>query len=421
MSMTTKQKVQGARTTLVLDQPFFGVLALRLHIVDDPGCGTAWTDGVSMGYDPEFVDQLTQNELVAVIAHEVMHCANGHPWRRDNREALRWNYACDYAINPVIEEAGFKLPRKVISGRPFEPLRDKAFDGKSAEWIFARLPETKVISVQLSGSGSGAGKGQNSPGKQGGSGAGKGSGQPGSSPDASGTAKHGHFPAAGGLDVRDAPASAAAAGVTEAEWQQAVQQAAVSAKARGMLPSCLERFAAQAATPRVNWRSVLHRFVQQAAREDYSWRMPNPRYIASGLYMPAMHSESVGPLAIAVDTSGSIDAVLLSQFAAELRSVADDVRPLRIHVIYCDAKVHTVETFERDDIIELKPLGGGGTSFVPVMDWCDEQDEPPVALIYLTDLDGSHRPEPPGMPVLWASPREAGRLTPPYGEVVVLQ
>lgn len=419
MSMTAKQKVQAARTTLVLDQPFFGVLALRLKIVEDPGCGTAWTDGVSMGYDPVFVEQLTAAELTSVIAHEVMHCANGHPWRRDNREMIRWNYACDYAINPVIEQAGFKLPRKVISGRPFEPLRDKDFDGKSAEWIYARLPETVVITVQLGGGGTG--DPQSGSGKGRGSAKGK-SGDDGGSPQGGPAAgQPGRFPAAGGCDVRDAPSSAAADGVTEAEWQQAVVQAAVSAKARGMLPAALERFAAQAAQPRVDWRSVLHRFVQQAAREDYSWKLPNPRYLAGGLYMPSMHSETVGPLAIAVDTSGSVDDVLLSQFAAELRSVADDVRPIRIHVIYCDAKVNRVETFERDDMLELRPRGGGGTSFAPVMDWVDEQDEQPVALIYLTDLDGSHRPEPPGMPVLWAAPNEPGRLTPPYGEVVVLQ
>jgi len=58
---------------------------------------------------------------------------------------------------------------------------------------------------------------------------------------------------------------------------------------------------------------------------------------------------------------------------------------------------------------------------VPVMDWCDAQDEQPVALIYLTDMDGSHRKEPPHMPVLWATPSCGERQQPPYGEVVLLQ
>lgn len=394
-TMTANEKVMQARVALVLDQPFFGVLALRLKLVENPGCGTAWTDGVHMGYDPEFVNRITSKELLFVVAHEVMHCANGHPWRRDNRQPLRWNYACDYAINHVLAEAGFQLFDWV--------LRDADFDGKSAEWIYARLPETaKGLAAAAGGQGKGTGKG----GKQ----------QRGDGPP-----QTGQQPGCGGMDVRDAPSEAAAAGVTEAEWQQAVQQAAVAAKACGNLPACLERYANHAMQPRVDWRSVLHRFVQAAAREDYSWRQPNARYVSQGLYMPSMMSESVGPIAVAVDTSGSIDEVLLSQFAAELRSVADDVRPSRIHVIYCDAKVHSVDTFERDDMIELKPKGGGGTSFAPVMEWCDEQDEQPVALIYLTDMDGSHRKEPPAMPVLWATPSINERQEPPYGEVVVLQ
>lgn len=397
-TLTAMEKVIQARVALVLDQPFFGVLALRLKLVEDPGCGTAWTDGVHMGYDPEFVSNITSTELLFVVAHEVMHCANGHPWRRDNRQPLRWNYACDYAINHVLAEAGFKLFDWV--------LRAAEFDGKSAEWVYARLPETAKQLAAKAASAGGQGDGK------------KGAGEP---QRGDGPPQAGRQPGCGGLDVRDAPAEAAAAGVTEAEWQQAVQQAAVAAKACGNLPACLERYANHAMQPRVDWRSVLHRFVQAAAREDYSWRAPNQRYVAQGLYMPSMQSESVGPIAVAVDTSGSIDEVLLSQFAAELRSVADDVRPSRIHVIYCDAKVHTVDTFERDDMIELKPKGGGGTSFAPVMEWCDAQEEQPVALVYLTDMDGSHRKEPPAMPVLWATPSISSRQEPPYGEVVVLQ
>lgn len=390
-------KMIAARTELVLDQPFFGMLALQVVLQESERNDTAWTDGVTIGFYPPFIESLPQAEVLGVMVHELLHCANGHMWRRDAREPVKWNYAIDYAINYIVEEAGFKLP----SFR----LRDAAYDGQSGEWIFERLPENF-----RQGAGGKAGKA----GAAGAAGAGKPQGGPGR-PGA------GQAPACGGQDVFDAPADAAAAGITEASWQQAVQAAAVAAKAMGNLPASLERFALQAMAPRVDWRSVLHRFVQQAAKADYSWTMPANRYVAQGLYLPCMRSEEVGPIAVAVDTSGSIDAVLLSQFAAELRSVADDVRPSKVHVIYCDAAVHTVDTFERDDMIELKPIGGGGTSFVPVMDWADAQDEPPVALIYLTDMDGSHREQPPGMPVLWATPSCNERQQPPYGEVVVMQ
>lgn len=371
MADARKRLIQ-ARATLVLEQPFFGVLALRLAVVEDPSCDTAWTDGVRIGYNPKFVDTLTQPELVGLVAHEVMHVANGHVWRRDGREPVRWNYAADYAINTIIRDAKLTLPQGA--------LLDQRFNGKSAEWIFARLPEMPP---------------------KGGKGAGQGAARPG----------------AGGHDVRDAPSDAAEHGSTEADWQQAVQQAALAAKAVGKLPASLDRFAQQAAQPRVDWRSVLHRFVQQIAQDDYAWTRPNKRYVASGLYLPALRSETLGPIAIAIDTSGSIDQVTLDQFAAEVNAVISETRPVRTHVFYADAKVHRVDTFESGESIILSPVGGGGTAFAPALDAAEELDEPPVALIYLTDLYGSHRDEAPDFPVLWAS---TGAKEAPYGEVISL-
>lgn len=382
---TAMDKMIAARTALVLDQPFFGMLALQLHLTESTRNDTAWTDGVSVGFYPPFIDSLPQAEVLGVMVHEILHCANGHMWRRDGREPEKWNYAVDYAINYLVEEAGFKLP----SFR----LRDAQYDGKSGEWIFDRLPDDYKQQAAKQA------KGQGGPGKPG----------------------VGSAPGAGGMDVFDAPPEAAEQGVTEATWQQAVEAAAVAAKACGNLPACLERFAAETRKPRVDWRSVLHRFVQQCAKADYTWTMPSTRYVPQGLYMPSMRSEEVGPIAVAVDTSGSIDSVLLAQFVAELQSVADDVKPVRVHVIYCDAEVHSVDTFERDEPVGISAKGGGGTSFAPVMDWADEQDEPPIALIYLTDMDGSHRKEPPSMPVLWCTPSCNERQRPPYGELVVME
>lgn len=370
---TAREKVIAARADLVLDHPFFGALALRLKLVEDPTSPTAWTDGQSIGYGPAFVDGLTRDELLGVIAHEVLHCANGHPWRRDHREPRRWNVACDYAINYILEESKFTLP-------DFR-LRAEEFDGKSSEWIYDRVSKQDA--------------------------------------DACG-GRNGERPGGGGLDVRDAPTSTSGGGAnsavaTEAEWQEAVQQAAAVAKARGEFPAHLERFAKEASQPRVDWKSVLRRFVQQAASQDYVWNRPNRRYLARGFYMPSLYSETMGPIAIAVDTSGSIDQVTIDQFAAEVNSIVNEMRPSSTRVLYADAKVHRIDEFFRDDVVTLKPVGGGGTSHVPVMNAIDEMDEQPVCLICLTDLATMHRPEPPGMPVLWATTNLAEV---PYGEVV---
>ena len=206
------------------------------------------------------------------------------------------------------------------------------------------------------------------------------------------------------------------ASASEADWQQAVQQVAAAEQTRGTLPAHLARLVGILAAPRVDWRSVLRRFVQAVTRADYQWTRPSLTYLSHGLYLPGLRAEALGPIAVAIDTSGSIDGVLLTQFASELNAMVDEVQPERVHVVYCDAELQGEDVFERGDAITLRPKGGGGTNFAPVMVWADALDEPPVCLVYLTDLDGSHG-EAPSMPVLWATPHQQPYPV-PFGEVV---
>src|SRR5208282_5738728 len=100
--------------------------------VEDRSIRTMQTDGVSIRYNPDFVAGLSRGPLRTVIAHETMHNAALHHTRRGGRDLRRWNIACDYAINPLLVEAGFELPEAM--------LIDPAYAGMSAEDIYAKLP-----------------------------------------------------------------------------------------------------------------------------------------------------------------------------------------------------------------------------------------------------------------------------------------
>ena len=377
--MTALEKIQRARTALVIDQPFFGVLSLRLRLVETDQIPTMATDGTHLLFNPAFVATLSTEELKGVIAHEVMHCACGHPWRLDAREPKRWNIACDYAVNLELLDAGFSLPKG--------GLVDRQWQGKWSEWIYDRI-EVREIKVQMPGCGATdvmrPGEAQGTPTDE--PGEGEVDGQGGA-----------HGP------------------LTEADWQQSVQQVAAAEKARGTLPASLRRLVGDLAESRVDWRSVLARFVQTSIKADYRWSSPNTRYLAGGLYLPEMRTEAMGPMAVAIDTSGSIDGVLLQQFASELNAIIGQMQPERVHVAYCDAAIQHTDVFERGDLLELRPKGGGGTAFEPVMDWLGDLDDPVQCLVYLTDLEGSFG-EAPEVPVLWAT--TSGYATAPYGDVV---
>lgn len=389
--MSARTKVTRARTALILDQPFFGALALRLKVQEDPSCKTAWIDGETFGYNPEYVDTLTHEQLTTLIAHEVMHCASGHPWRREQRDPKRWNEACDRAINPILVSAGFTL----WGGAVYSPM-DR---GDAAEWIYDRMSKPQ-------GDGEEEEEGQGSS-PQGQTGDDKGEGSESEEDDQGDPFG----------ELRDAP-SASDPGTRESDWQAAVQQAARLAQSQGRLPGALQRFAQDAAAPRVNWRSVLHRFVSQAAAADYTWTRPSARYIPSGLYLPSLRNEELGPIVVVVDTSGSVDQVLLDQFAAELTAIVDELQPARVHVMYADSEVQRTDVFEREDPIVFDAVGGGGTAFAPAIEAAERLDEQPACLVYLTDLMGRFPAQAPDFPVLWASTH--GERA-PFGEVVVVR
>ena len=103
---------------------------------------------------------------------------------------------------------------------------------------------------------------------------------------------------------------------------------------------------------------------------------PNRRHLWTGLYLPGVVREGVGEVAIAVDCSGSVSGRQLRLFEAEVRSILEGQRPERVYVLYFDAVVHKVETYEAGQRIDLNPVGGGGTEFGPCFEWLDEQGHP---------------------------------------------
>src|SRR5476651_1540989 len=118
---SVERKLTRARTQLLLNQPFFGTLCLRLKLA--PGdLPTMATDGRRIVYDPAFVDALKPAELEAVLAHEVLHCALGHHCRRGERDPRLWNEAADLAINPILIGNGFTLPAGALVDIAFDNL-----------------------------------------------------------------------------------------------------------------------------------------------------------------------------------------------------------------------------------------------------------------------------------------------------------
>lgn len=376
---------------LVLSQPWFASLALRLVVKEDEGIPTAAVDGVTLFYNPVWFASLDARYQEGVLGHEVMHCALLHMTRRGSRDAETWNMAGDHVINLELKKAGFVLPA--------DCLADERFKGMASEQVYAVLQHEKGKKGKGGGKGQGAGAGSYvdplggvkdaPPASAGDKGKGQGKGQGNPTP-----------------------------GDLEAGWKIATAQASMVAQKAGNLPGGADRAARKERETREDWRSVMQRYLVLPG--DVSWTTPNRRLISRGMYLPGPKVDRVGNVVIAVDTSGSISNSLLSSFAAEVTGILNCFGwPAKVTVIYCDAEVQKVEEVTEGEV-KLEAYGGGGTACLPVFAKVAEDNEPPQVLFYLTDLyiPDYSAVKVPAYPVVWVAPSWSSGYVPPFGEVV---
>jgi predicted metal-dependent peptidase len=338
-------------------------------------------DGTRLRYNPMFAASLPDEELAAVLAHEVMHCALLHCYRRANRDPKLWNQACDYAINGQLVSAGFKLPA--------DCLIDPQFSDLAADIIYARLNK------QPEPDDSGQPQPQPGPGE--------------AQPDQSSE------PATGSM--QDAPPVPQPGDNHASDWEIATEQANAVARGAGKMPGGIEENIDAARKCVEDWRAILREFVEYTVPSDYSWTKPNRRHVANGVYLPGMTRENLGHVAIAIDTSGSIDSRLLAAFSAELNAIMSEAKPDRVTVLYCDTQVNRIDEFGPDEEVSMHAVGRGGTAFCPIFDKIAQWGELPVCLIYFTDLDSNDKPSEPEYPVLWATGLSVTDIG-PFGQTV---
>lgn len=365
-----------ARISLLLDEPFFGALAMRLILVQNPNIPTLCVDGKTMQYNPGFVKSLTSSLVKSACAHEVLHCVHHHcgdalKSRIGGRNPRKWNWACDYVVNAQLKDAGFELGSNW--------LHDPQYAGMGAEQIYSMIPEPPPNA-----------------------------GPAGDDPTQPGPLDEVLSPSADPKDVDE----------NVHEWKIATKQAAAAAKGVGKLHGSLDQFVEKLFHNKIDWRQELRRFVTETSKGDYSYARMNRHMQAAGFFLPGLHSESMGPIVIASDESGSVGLDIMAAFGAEITAIHQDLRPPKITLMHFAVEVGKIEEFGPDDEFVLKRYTNGGTSFVDAIKRAEEMDVPPICMIFLTDLEGRFPANPPPFPVLWVTIVEHEA---PFGEVLFLE
>ena len=366
----THVKIMGHKSTMA----FSGIVMVGdSKIVDD--VPTACTNGRDVMYGRAFVEGLTDQELVGLVLHENLHKCYQHAilwkhlWKQNPQLA---NMAADYVINLEILDLSkrhydfIKLPEK--------GLVDEKYRGMDTGEVFRALQE------------------------EGNDGGGE-----------------------GGLDEHDFDE------LTEEEQEsvgkeieQAIRQGALMA---GKMGGDQNRTLEQLTQPKIDWREQLREFVStvSAGHDDSTWRRPNRRWLGQDVYMPSSISESMGPLVIGIDTSGSVSGPMVSAFLSEVVGICQNVSPEVLHLVECDATIQSHKVFDQGSLDQLGAIknlhGGGGTDMRVIFDYVEKNKLKPEAVVVLTD-GYTPFPETLQYPTLWAITEK--HITAPVGVTIQL-
>ena len=329
-----KKRISKAKLSLMRrgkGTTFFSALlsSMRLEITEE--IKTASTDGITIRFNPYFIDPLTTAELLGLMMHELGHTIFQHMARRleQGLKGKLWNIAGDHYINLWLLALGFELPEGGY------------WDKKYLKW------STMQIYKELL---------KNPP------------------PDAKDFV----------MDIINRPSN-----MDETTHQErinsnilkAVHQAQVR-KDAGSIPGEILRFVKEITNPKLPWQSILQNHMNGYAKEDYSWSRPNRRYLPAGFYLPHRWSEGLTQITCGDDVSASMDQDDLNAIFAEQKYIWEVMKPERMRVQTFDTKVHMDKIFvEGDSLDELVLKGGGGTEVGPLIASI-KKELPELALIF---------------------------------------
>lgn len=359
------EKLTNARIALLLKQPFFGNLALRLEPKNaDEWLPTLATDGKHLYYNSEFTLKLSDKELIFGIGHEILHCAYAHigslgQARQANRDKQMWNIALDFCVNADLVDA--QIGEKITT---IEICYDRKYAGWTAEDVYDDIMQNQekfknmsAFDDHLDDDGSdeedGSGNGNKEGGKDG-----KGSGRP----------------KVGDVDkLRD-------------EMLSAVMQAAAAAGA-GKTPLGVQRYLDRILKPVIDWRELVEQHVQSQIKADYTFMRPSRRSFSCDAILPGNNVDTMVELSVAMDMSGST-APYARDMVSEVLNIVDSYQDYKLHLFCFDTAVYDEVIITPDNVDELESYefkGGGGTDFECIFEHLKEQDINPKTLVVFTD------------------------------------
>lgn len=399
-----KYDITALKRKMLVKYPFFGSVVANVDYKEDKEIPTAGTDGETIYYNPEFLERLSVEEQTFIFAHEVCHIAFNHILRSNGKDQRLWSIATDGVINQFLKSDGLKMVQGGVD-------MAEAID-YDAEQLYEKLLKEKQQNGQDDSKQTQQGnqqqnQQQSSSGYQGGNN----HQQPQSQEQSGGES--------GKNSQKEDKLKQDVGHDTHSMWEQTVKKHKEQQEKNNKKESLLDKLlgkdkektelekkqeelesmgekesfrknledkkrkleelkveiAKQAsqvgntsngdirtvsdigiAKPLIDWRYVL----RETTKYDVDWSYRNAT-LENGVVTANLEEQPISETEIVLDTSGSIDEVLLRNFLRECKNI---LQQSRLKVGCFDTKFYGFHDIRTEkDIENMQFEGGGGTDF----------------------------------------------------------
>ena len=403
-------RIQKGLRMLTVPLPHLAGLAAAVRVnIDDrvPTMGV-FASGRLVA-NPDFTARLNDNDLVFVLAHELLHLALRTHERAKGSGQLEFNYAHDYIINDMLRSA-LGVATIPAGGLDMPGAREKSAEQivvemrRNGDFVSSR---TRVWDGELTVAGRVFGPQA------------AGNGMPGSdeSGDVLGDVREREmFPEDAADQARRAKevGELAARGLALGRAMGAMRGRGTEAGAARQLVDALRGIYS---TP---WQMALQTWLEGVVPGERTFARPSRRGAdRADVVLPGRRRHS-WMLNVVLDTSGSMSEEIPRALGA-IADFCDAAAVDDIRLVQCDTQVTSDEVLTPAALAAYEVSGYGGSDLTPAM--LALADDPRVtAAIVITDGDISYPAEPMPYAVLWILPPHAtGGFAPPYGRVVTMQ
>jgi predicted metal-dependent peptidase len=392
-------KLARARIIALRYVPYLSSMIYGMIPIPVPGCGTFFvTPGLVMGYDPEFLRTLSDEECAGVYAHEANHPLRDTHARLaclEGDDAELKNIAADIPINDDLDATAIPLPGFACRAKDYGLPA-----GLTTEQYYALLranpppPKKRPGKVCAGKCGTGGGNGNKEL-------------------EEKLDAEYGRTPA----DVH-------------AKRMRTVE--AINKRSRGHIGGDLLEIIKLCGCAKVPWRRTLEhvarRYVSSITMgsKDYSMRRPSTRMFTrdDSIIQPDLISWTP-EIAVCIDTSASMRTKDLERCIRETAGVLTAIPGVAsVLFLEADTSVVKVSRIKLSSLQNIELHGRGGTDFRPTFEYVRRMRKPPDLLIYFTDGEGVFPQAPPRKTkVIWGVVPAPYRtdLTPPWGTTIKME